>query len=326
MKIVQTAGRIGAGLLVLMYSVAFAQEIREEAIALEKPGELVLVEGSIEAGEILDFSVSGERSQILSVDLQASTPSLNFNIMPAGDMEALFIGSTLGTVADVPLPETGDYVIRVYLMGAAGVRGKATFSLGVSLGAPEFADSLAGGPDWWQVSGLEGGEPLNLREGPSTRYGVTGKLSNGEIVQNRGCRMTGDARWCNIRAAHSGAMGWVAGRFLIESGAPAQAQVPEGGPVGNGTPFDATGSVPCSDSSDGPLSQCPFGVIRQGPGNAGVWIVLPSGEERQILFEGNAPVATSGKGAMNFEMKSDYFHVSIGEEHFEVPSAVVNGG
>jgi hypothetical protein len=34
------------------------------------------------------------------------------------------------------------------------------------------------------------------------------------------CRLIGGERWCEIRATHSGAMGWVAGGYLVEAAAP----------------------------------------------------------------------------------------------------------
>lgn len=165
-----------------------------------------------------------------------------------------------------------------------------------------------------------------MRDGPSTRNPVTSKLRNGEVGQNRGCRLSGDQRWCLIRVAHSGVTGWVAGRFLVETAAPRVPAVPEGGPVGNGTPFDATGSIPCANAPGETTHSCPFGVVRAGPGNAGVWISLGEGNERHILFEGGEPVATDSADSLSFEKKSYVFEVRIGNERYEIPEAVVYGG
>jgi hypothetical protein len=74
------------------------------------------------------------------------------------------------------------------------------------------------------------------------------------------------------------------------------------------------------------MRQCPFGVVREGTGNAGVWIALGDGSERQILFEGGAPVATNSAGTLNFEKTGDLFVVRVGDERYEIPEAVVNGG
>ena len=313
-------------LLVAIATTSFAQDVRHEIVDLDEVNELHLVPGTITGREIADYQVFGERSQILSVDLMTSNPANYFNILPTGSNQAIFIGSTRGSVADAPLPESGAYVIRVYLMQAAARRGEsARYSLGISLGRPEFADGLSGGPDYWKVS-AGGGFALNLRAGPSTRYEVIGKLRNGEVLQNRGCRLTGGERWCAIRATHTGVTGWVAGRYLFESAAPQRPAMAEGGPKGNGTSFDATGLVACAARIGEPIRQCPFGVVREGPGNAGLWVALGDGVERQILFEVGAPVATNSAYTMSFEKAGDLFLIRVGDERFEVPEAVVTGG
>jgi len=312
--------------LAAVANTVFAQIIREETVDLVGVHELRIVQDSITGREIVDYLVVGERSQILSIDLLSTNSANYFNVLPSGSEEALFIGSTQGTVADVRLPETGTFLIRVYLMRSAARRGEtANYSLAISLGRPEFADGLSGGPDYWKVS-ADGGSALNLRAGPSTRYETISKLANGEVLQNRGCRLTGGERWCAIRAAHTGVAGWVAGRFLVESAAPRSPTMAEDGPVGNGLPFDATGFVPCSASAGKPMRQCPFGVIREGPGNAGIWIAVGDGEERQILFEGGSPVAKGSAETLRFEKTGDLFLIRVGDERFEIPEAAVSGG
>jgi len=319
--------KLSASLLLLtVATTALAQDVRRETLDIDQVNELRILEGTITGREIVDYQVSGERSQILSVDLLTSNPTSYFNILRAGSKQAIFIGSTRGTVADVPLAENGAYVIRVYLMRSAARRGDtARYSLGISLGQPEFADGLSGGPDYWKVS-AGGGFALNLRAGPSTRYEAIGKLRNGEVLQNRGCRLTGGERWCEIRATHTGVTGWVAGRYLVESAAPQRPAMAEGGPKGNGTSFDATGSVACAARIGEPIRQCHFGVVREGPGNAGLWVALGDGIERQILFEGGAPVATNSADNMSFEKAGDLFLIRVGDERFQVPEAVVTGG
>ena len=188
-------------LLFALATTALAQEVRRESISLDQFNELRLVPVTISDREIVDYQVSGERSQILSVDLLTSNPANYFNILRAGSNQAVFIGSIGGTVADVPLPESGAYVIRVYLIRSAARWGDtARYSLGTSLGRPEFTDGLSGGKRWSVV----------------------------------------------IPATHTGVTGWVAGRYLVESAAPRRPAMAEGGPIGNGVPFDATGLVPCA--------------------------------------------------------------------------------
>ena len=228
-------------------------------------------------------------------------------------------------MADVSLPGPGDYSIRVYQMRSAARRGeRAEFSLGVSLGAPEYADGLSGGPDYWQVN-LEQGRGLNLRGGPSTRYASVGVLRAGTPLENRGCRMTGSERWCNIRAAGSGVTGWGAGQYLTEGPAPRPPASLPGGPQGAGRPFDATGYLTCGRAGETLAQQCPFGVIREGPGNAGVWIATGSGE-RHILFEQGVPVAVTPAGDFSHDRDGDSTHIGVDGEGYVIPDAVVFGG
>lgn len=119
----------------------------------------------------------------------------------------MFVGSTSGNRFDGALRASGDYRIRVYLMRAAGRRGEQTgYSLKVRVGgghagteAPEsdFADRLAGGPDFWEVTGVPVGDTL-LRAGPSARDPVGGEIGNGARLCNLGCRMTDGQRWCRV--------------------------------------------------------------------------------------------------------------------------------
>ncbi len=305
-------------------AASFAQTVQAVPAASATAG--TIFNGSVKGDETVNYVIAGDAGQTLSVDLSASNASLYFNIAAEGSAEALFIGSTSGAVADIPLPAAGNYVVQVYLMRNAARRDEgASFSIGIGLGGADFADGLAGGPDWWQVSGISKGA-LNIRSGPDTRYAVVGKAQNGEAAQNRGCRMTGQTRWCSIRVDGSGVQGWVAGRYLIEGAAAAMAEVPDGGPKGNGVPFDATGTVDCAALAAEAMRPCPFGVVRDGPGNAGLWIAFGDGVERQITFEGGVPVAADSADALRFEKTGDMFTITIGDERYSFPDAVVTGG
>lgn len=307
-------------------SASLGQSTRTETVSVEAATAGTILEGRLKGEETAEYVIAGQAGQTLSVDLLASNPSLYFNILPEGAQEALFVGSTSGNVADIPLPASVNYVVQVYLMRSAARRDEvATYTLGVGLAGADFADSLAGGPDWWQVSGISEGA-LNVRSGPDTRYGVVGKAQNGEVAQNRGCRMTGQTRWCSIRVDGSGVQGWVAGRYLVEGAAPAMAEVPPGGPKGNGVPFDATGEVSCATVAGAAMGSCPFGVVRDGPGNAGVWIALGDGAERAILFEGGVPVSADSPAPLSFTKDGDLFTISVGDERYQFPEALVNGG
>lgn len=82
---------------------------------------------------------------------------------------------------------------------------------------PSGGGGAATGPDTWIVAGLAPGDLLNLRAEPSTRAPVLARLVAGDRVQNLGCRMEGQTRWCRVRTLVGADLtGWVSGRYLRE--------------------------------------------------------------------------------------------------------------
>jgi hypothetical protein len=67
-------------------------------------------------------------------------------------------------------------------------------------------------------------------------------------------------------------------------------------------------------------------VVRDGPGNAGVWIALGDGRERAILFEGGMPVSADSPAPLSFTKDGDIFTIIVGDERYQFPEALVNGG
>ncbi|WP_245749426.1 SH3 domain-containing protein [Gemmobacter aquatilis] len=285
------------------------------------------------------FTLGARGGQRMIVEMTTSNASAYFNITAPGAAEALHIGSVAGNNFEGLLPTTGDYTVEVYLMRNAARRGEAAdFAISFRIAAAaaavqsDFADGLAGGPDYWAVSGLPPGDRLNLRAGPGTAQRVLGSLGEGEVIRNLGCRMEGGGRWCQVSTSYG--TGWVAGRFLRESSAPGANIAPPaplpaakpGQPRGNGEPFTAMGTLPCARAKGQPTGPCAFGVIRPALGEANLWIAHPQGGERYILFQDGAPVFTDAQAKIRFEREVDLYLIRIGAERFEVPRAVIYGG
>jgi hypothetical protein len=92
-----------------------------------------------------------------------------------------------------------------------------------------------------------------------------------------------------------------------------------------GTPFHATGEVPCTMGTEAP-KMCPFGVIRGQPGSAEVRITLPGGLERTLLFSGQRVTAPSSQ-SVKADRQGDEWTVEVDDlEHYRISDAVVNGG
>lgn len=185
------------------------------------------------------------------------------------------------------------------------------------------------------VSGLSGGDRLNLRSGPSTRASIVGRLPEGYVLRNLGCRVSGGTLWCHVEdPARRGISGWVAGRYLRRNVETLPKPVPMTAPslpgdvdaIVPGTPYHAVGPIPCSFDGDASVTSCHFGVIRSGPGSARVDITFPDGFIRKLVFSGGRVHSPDG-GEVTAHRSGDTTFVTVnGSEHFTIPDAVVDGG
>jgi hypothetical protein len=299
-----------------------------------------VITARIEGDEIIDYVLRAAAGQRMMVVLETDNSANYFNVMePASSGAAMYNSSIDGNRFEAGLPADGHYTIRVYLIRSAARRNEtASYSLAVNIFGPgssvaapadDFADGLGGGPDFWEVTGVGGGDSLNLREGPSTQNRVVDTLADGDVLRNQGCKMVDGQKWCMVEpAAGDGPGGWVAGRYLRESDyyPSRDATVSSDVPVGNGQPFHATGEVPCSVVTGQPTGSCKFGVIRETPGNAGVWIDMNGRGERYFLFESGKPVYTDSAAGLSFEKSGDLYLLRTGDgERYEIPEVVVYG-
>jgi hypothetical protein len=94
-----------------------------------------------------------------------------------------------------------------------------------------------------------------------------------------------------------------------------------------GTPYHATGQLPCSMGSAAQGSaQCDFGVIRGQPGNAEVHVTLPNGLQRVLTFTGST-VISGAEATLKVNESGDLWSVDVNDyEHYRIPEAVISGG
>ena len=221
-------GTIGAALLLASATLAAAQERVEVRFAPGTSG--ATVNGAITGDEYVDYVVGAQAGQTLVADLAVTGTNGNgsamFNIVPAGrDFPALYNGSTEpDRRAEVVLPETGDWAVRVYLMGNDRDAGATVgFALDLSVPAAPGAGSSEAArtipeEDFFVVA-VSGGGSLNIRSAPDANAGIVGRAANGTNLRNvGGCTMSGGAQWCEIQPERSDVRGWVAARFLTLPG------------------------------------------------------------------------------------------------------------
>jgi SH3-like domain-containing protein len=81
-----------------------------------------------------------------------------------------------------------------------------------------YADSEAGGPDYWEISGVANND-LGLKAKPSLDAAFTVRgLHNGTILRNLGCKNHNGDRWCRVEVKNNTSQtGWVRTQYLRKS-------------------------------------------------------------------------------------------------------------
>ncbi len=182
------------------------------------------INGTIVGDEYRDYVLGAQAGQTMVVSLGVTATngdgSAFFNIVPAGqDFPALYNGSTdPDRRAEVTLPESGDWAIRVYLMGNDADTGRTVgYSIDVYIAPADGSQDTgsAGGGSTVRVTGVAANDVLNVRSGPGTGNPVVGALANGDSVRMLRCQDVGASRWCEIEMmTDMRERGWVNARFL----------------------------------------------------------------------------------------------------------------
>jgi hypothetical protein len=320
----------------LHYAMAQAPDTRTEIVSLTGNPLKSIKRDTIRGDQSVEYRITVGAGQRLRISMRTSNRSSYFNIKPAASEEAIHNGSVAGNVFDAPVANAGEYVIQVYLMRNAARRNEtARFTLtiespGAAQPKPDFADGLAGGPDYWQVQGLGKGARLSVRSEPRSGASRITRLDNGAVAKNLGCRMNGRERWCRIEVTTGGAQGsvqgWVQSRFLRESAAPGSNPRPNDALV-PGTNYHATGKITCAFASAA-RTQCDFGVTRGQTGVATVFITGPQGQKRVLGFSAGKASSLQAAKSVTQSRQNDNTLVVIdsGAETYTIPDALINGG
>lgn len=206
---------------------ALAQDTQVVRLSFAPGKSSRTVSNSIMGYDAVEYRIKVSAGQRMSVSMETDNGSNYFNVIAPGAQQALHIGSTDGNSASFTVPSSGVYRIQVYLMRNAARRNEvADFDLtvrvtgsaasdGSSAPGGDFADGLAGGPDFWRVSNVPPGDRLNVRRAPSARAALVARVGNGISLRNLGCRISAGQRWCRV-GLPNGRTGWAAGRFLRE--------------------------------------------------------------------------------------------------------------
>ena len=111
-------------LITLLVSMtALAGDIRTEHVQFHKGANSATVHGTIKGYETVDYVLGARKGQSMNVSMATDNGANYFNILAPGKAdEAKFIGSSSGNQFEGPLPASGDYKVRVYMMRSAARR------------------------------------------------------------------------------------------------------------------------------------------------------------------------------------------------------------
>lgn len=96
-----------------------------------------------------------------------------------------------------------------------------------------------------------------------------------------------------------------------------------------GTNYHATGEIPCKQGYGQPSINCTYGVYRKGNGSAEVTVTTADGSIRKIFFESEKAISYKGNknyGDFKASREGYLYIIEIGNERYEIPDAVINGG
>jgi hypothetical protein len=109
--------------------------------------------------------------------------------------------------------------------------------------------------------------------------------------------------------------------------AKALGMAPAGDAKVKGTPYHATGEIPCSMGDAAPgSSQCEFGVIRGAAGNGELHVTPPGGFKRVLTFMGEKVSTGEGEKVKATKVGDDWLVDVNDYEHYRIPNAVIDGG
>lgn len=170
----------GLGTLASSFPVSAQDSVN---IQFEPGASSTTINGTIIGKEYIDYVLGAQGGQAMVVSLAVTGTNGNgsafFNILPAGqDYPALFNGSTEGQRAEVTLPSSGDWAIRVYLMGNDADTGKTVgFSLDTYIAPASGSQGSASSGSGAATGGQMAPDP----SGPPFIETVDGSVSNAAV-------------------------------------------------------------------------------------------------------------------------------------------------
>ena len=204
---------------ILLAATGGAEAQQTERVSFAPGTSGTEITGSVQGDDYIDYVLGASAGQLMTVDLTVTETdgngSIQFNILPARqDFGGPYIGSMDDDrAAGIILDRSGDWAIRVYLLGNDQDTDKTVdFAMAIGITeAPEVPPLLE--EDFFVVA-LEPGGVATVRDAPGAAGEFLGQLWPDTVVRNTGGCVTMDGlQWCKV-AAEGNPEGWVFARNL----------------------------------------------------------------------------------------------------------------
>lgn len=186
-----------------------------------------------------------------------------------------------------------------------------------------------GGVRRWQVAVAEAG--IFAAPGDAAERVTT--LSEGAVLQNRGCADNAGQVWCQVRSLRGNVTGFALAALLRPAKGPdgvvAMGMDDSRARAGK-RDFDAEAVIPCAQEQGQALGKCSAAAARGVGGDATVVVTFHNGFARKLYFlHGEfvkASATMSGVGTdMDWRLENDVHHVRVDDQRFELPDRLVFG-
>lgn len=237
-----------AAAVALAAPAALAMEIRSERIDIPRGAAGTELAGMIQGEEFVEYQLPAVTGQQVSLTLSSSNRYVHMGVAEPGSRREVFDGARQGARYTGRASEDGEFRIRVrlsvdgvarnetarYVLTVASARAGETRPQrpdpqpGTGGGRPPGGNQGGGNqgggnqggnavtPEFWQVTGVGGGDFLNVRLGPNTSNPVVARVANGDVLRNLGCHMVTGQRWCQVERPNGSDKGWVSATYLRE--------------------------------------------------------------------------------------------------------------
>ena len=341
-------------------SILFGSLVCFTALASEIPYQLTAKEWQLQSFQSMDDTIGTirpadpalyrmqlNRDGTVNMRLNCNRAMGQWSAVPADDQRSgnFSFGQLAATKALCPQPSldekilTDSQYIRSYLLRDGKLHLSLLADAGIYTWSPMgdsdnppvmFTAAENGGPRNWRV---KVDSYLNLREQPSVRARVLSSYPADTLLDNLGCRMGEERRWCDVQQLGGGPRGFVAAEYLIPAVSPDGSVVTgadDSALRAGQQDYDATGHIPCAQALGQPMTECSFAVSRAGGGYATVVIPRPDGRSRAIFFRSGIPIGADTSQADGYpefsaSKEGDLHLIRIGDERYEIPDAVILG-